>query len=378
MAGKAKEMELAIKIAGKIDKSFNSAISTVNQTIRGATKTMAIGAAAAAAAVGAITGKAVGVGKEFESSMSQVAATLQIDKATEEGAAQYAILEEAARKCGRETAFSASEAAVGLNILAMSGYSAAESAAALPNVLRLAGAGGIEMGDAARYITTTLASLGIERTEGNFQHLADVMAITAASAQTDVGQMGEAFSTVGANAASMKGGVEEVATALGLLANRGIVGSEAGTHLRNILSSLQNPRNKDAAEMFQKLGVSAYDSQGKMRGLNEIFGDLSNAMAGMTDQEKSGVLKTLFKETDKNAALAMLSQCGEGFENLYNTAQHASDGIGAAQEMYNTQLDNLEGDISILKSALDEVGISVYQTLQPALRGATQLSLIHI
>ena len=374
MAGKAKEMELAIKIAGKIDKSFNSAISTVNQTIRGATRTMAIGAAAAAAAVGAITGKAVGVGKEFESSMSQVAATLQIDKATEEGVAQYAILEEAARQCGRETAFSASEAAEGLNQLAMAGYGASESAAALPTVLRLAGAGGIEMADSARYITATLAALGLDRTEEIFNHLADVMAITAAKSKTDVGQIGEAITTLGGTGQGLKGGIDEITSALGILASADITGAEGGTHLRNMILALQNPRNKNAAEMFQQLGVSAYDSQGKMRGLNEIFGDLSKAMDGMTDEQKNSIMSTLFKQTDLAAARAMLQGCGDSYNELYEAATHASDGIGAAQEMYNTQQDNLEGDISILKSALDEVGISVYKKLQPALRGATQFA----
>lgn len=374
MAGKSKEMELAIKIAGKIDKSFNSALSAVNKGIQGATKTMAIGAAAAAAAVGAITMKAVDIGKEFEASMSQVSATLQIDKATQEGAAQYAILEEAARQCGRETAFSATEAAEGLNNLAMAGYDATEAATALPTVLALAGAGGIEMADSARYITASLASLGLDRTEENFGHLADVMAITAAKAKTDVSQIGEAITTLGGTGQGLKGGINEISAALGVLANADITGSEGGTHLRNLILSLQNPRNKNAAAMFQSLGVEAYDAQGQMRGLNEIFGDLSTAMAGMTDEERNAALSTIFKQTDLAAARALLQGCGEEYDNLYQEALNASDGIGAAQEMYNRQLDNLQGDIDIFKSALSDVGISFYETLQPALRGAVQFA----
>lgn len=374
MAGKSKEMELAIKIAGKIDKSFNTAIASVNKTIRGMTKALAVGSAAAAAAVGALTLKAVDVGKEFETSMSQVAATLRLDSATEEGAAQLAILEEAARQCGRETAFSATEAAGGLNNLAMAGYDAAEAATALPTVLALAGAGNLEMADSARYLTATMGALGLEKTEENFGHLADVMALTASQAKTDVSQMGEAFTALGGNGRALKGGVDEIAAALGALANWDITGSEAGTHLRNIISSLQNPRNKNAAAMFKELGVNAYDSTGKMRGLNEIFGDLNTAMAGMTDEQKNGIIKTLFKETDKNAALALLAQCGEGFDDLYQSAMNASEGLGAAQEMYGRQQDNLEGDVAKLNSALSDVGISVYKNLQPALRGSVQFA----
>lgn len=372
MAGKSKEMELAIKIAGKIDKSFNNAISTVNKTIRGATKTMAIGAAAAAAAVSAVSAKAIQIGKEFESSMSQVSATLRINKATQEGAQQYAILEEAARQCGRETAFSATEAAEGLNMLAMAGYDATEAATALPTVLALAGAGALEMSDSARYITASLASLGLDRTEENFRHLADVMAITAASAKTDVSQIGEAITTLGGTGQGLKGGINEITSALGILANADITGAEGGTHLRNIILALQNPRNKNAADVFRQMGVNAYDANGKMRGLNEIFGDLSTAMAGMTDAEKNATLATIFKQTDLAAARAMLQGCGEEYDKLYQAALTASDGIGAAQEMYNTQLDNLEGDISIFKSAMDDVGISIYQTMEPRLRGIVQ------
>ena len=158
--------------------------------------------------------------------MSQVAATLQLDSATEEGAAQLAILEEAARQCGRETAFSASEAAEGLNMLAMAGYGASDAATALPSVLALAGAGAIEMGDSARYITAPLASLGLEKTEENFNHLADVMASTAAKAKTDVGQMGEALTTLGGTGQGLKGGVNEIAASLGVLENADITGAD--------------------------------------------------------------------------------------------------------------------------------------------------------
>ena len=374
MAGKSKEMELAIKIAGKIDKSFNSALSGASKAIRGMTKALAVGSVAAAAAVGVLATKAISVGKEFEVSMSQVGATLRIDKATEEGAAQLAMLEEAARKCGRETKFSASEAAEGLNNLAMAGYDAEQAATALPTALKLAGAGNLEIADSARYLTAVTAALGLEKTSESFSHLSDVMALTAAKAKTDVSQIGEALTTLGGTGKGLKGGVNEISAALGILANADITGSEGGTHLRNMILSLQNPRNKNAAAMFEQLGVKAYTAEGQMRGLNEIFGDLNTAMAGMNDAERNAAIATIFKQTDLAAARAMLDGCGKEYDELYEAAVHASDGIGAAQEMYDRQTDNLQGDIDKLNSALADIGISAYENMAPALRGTVQFA----
>lgn len=340
------------------------------------TKAAAVGSVAALGAVGAgavaLGKQAMDVGKEFESSMSQVAATMMIDKYSEDGAAQYAMLEEAARKMGRETAFSAGEAAEALNYLAMAGYSAEDAAKALPTVLNMAGAGGLELAESANMIAASMASLGIEKTEENMSHFADIVAITASRAKTDVSGLGEAITTVGSTAAGLKGGTEEVAAALGILADIDLTGSEGGTHLRNMILALQNPRNKDAAAMMERLGVNAYDSQGKMRGLNEIFADLNNSMEGMTDQARNDVIATIFKQTDLAAAGAMLENCTDRFNELYEAAANSSEGNGAAAEMYSRQLDNLEGDISILKSGLSDLGISFYKDVGGPAREVTK------
>lgn len=368
----SKEMELAIKIAGKIDSSFNAAMSTVTNTIGSAAKAVAAGTVAAAAAVGGLTLKAVDIGREFESSMSQVKATMLLDTATEEGAAQYAVLEEAARACGRETAFSATEAAQALNNLAMAGYDSAEAAGALPTVLNLAGAGNLELADAAGYLTAGLASLGLERAEENFKHFADILAITASEAQTDVAGMGEAITTLGGTGAGLKGGTEEIAACLGILADANITASEGGTHLRNMILALQNPKNADAAEMFENLGIQAYDAEGNMRGLNEVFGDLADSMDGMTREQRDDIMSTIFNKTDLAAASALLRNCGDRYDELYDAALHASEGAGAAAEMYARQRDNLEGDISTLQSALSDLGIGIYNKLSPHIREVVQ------
>lgn len=377
------DYSIAIKIAGELANSFKSSLQGAQKglsglasmagKIGGATmKAAATGIGAAATAAVRLGTAAIATGKEFESAMSQVAATKLLDTSTKKGQAQFQALEDAARECGATTAFSATEAAQALNNLAMAGYDTDKSVAALPTTLNLAGAGALSLEQSASILTAGMASLGIEQTEQGFSHFADILAITASKAKTDVAGIGEAITTVGKTAANLKGGTEEVAASLGILADVDLTGSEGGTHLRNMIMSLQNPRNKNAAEMFENLGLSAYDSQGKMRGLNEIFGDLSKSMAGMTDQEKNNILSTIFKQTDIAAASAMLENCGDRFDELYDAAKNSSEGMGASAEMYAKQMDNLDGDIDILKSSLSDLGISFYKDAGGPLRSVTQ------
>jgi len=366
----SKEMEIAIKIAGKVESSFNNALKGVGKGIAGITKTLSVATAAAAAAVGAITKQAIDVGREFESSMSQVSATMLIDKTTAEGAAAYATLEEAARQCGRETAFSASEAAEGLNYLALAGYDAEQAATALPTVLKLAGAGAMDLAAASDMVTDSMSALGIEATETNLNTFADQMAQTASKANTSVSQLGDAILTVGRTAANLAGGTTELNTALGILADNGIKGAEGGTHLRNVILSLQSPTDKAAAALEQYTN-GVYDAQGNMRGLNEIFGELNASMASMSQAEKDAILTDIFNKTDLTSASALLANCTDRWDELSAAVENSA---GACQDMYDIQLDNLDGDIKILQSGLSDLGISIYQDLNGPLRDMTQLA----
>lgn len=335
-------------------------------------KATAKGIGMATAATGGLAAAAVNVGREFETAMSQVAATKLLDTTTKSGKRQFKELEEAARQCGATTAFSATEAAESLNNLSMAGYSTKKAIAALPTTLNLAGAGSLELAQSASILTAGMASLGIDKTEEGFKHFADILAVTASKAKTDIAGIGEAITTVGKTAANLKGGTEEVAASLGILADVDLVGAEGGTHLRNMIMSLQNPRNKKAGELFSKLKLDAYDSQGKMRGLNEIFKDLSKSMSGMTDKQKNGIISTIFKQTDVAAASAMIENCGDRFDELYEAAAKSSKGTGAAAKMYAKQMDNLQGDIDILKSSLSDLGISFYKDTGGPIREVTQ------
>ena len=440
----SKELSLAIKIGGKVDSSLNSAFSAVQKGISGATKAMAAATVAGVGAVAAITKKAIDVGSGFEQAMSQVQATMLIDTNTADGAAAYETLENAARQCGRETAFSATEAAEGLNYLALAGYSAEKAATALPTVLRLAGAGAMELADASDMVTDAMSALGIEATQTNLESFADKMAKTASVSNTSVAQLGEAILTVGGTAKDLAGGTTELNVALGILADNGIKAAEGGTHLRNMILSLQSPRNSDAAAMFEKMGLSAYDAQGNMRSLGDVFGDLNKQMAGLSAADVNNTLSTIFKQTDLAAARAMLaatadsvqslgsvvdaslaqngqslSQLGinldemaKGFDSTMTSEQFAAqmmqqygmdaesaglifeglssivegtgnrfdeltgkvnDSVGACQEMYNIQLDNLKGDLAILNSAAEDLYISIFKEINPGLRSMVQL-----
>ena len=369
-AGGGKEMEIAIKIAGKVESSFKSALSQATKGLGTITKTVASATAAAAAAVGAMGIAAINTGREFEGAMSQVAATMLIDKTTAEGQKAFETLENAARECGASTAFSATEAAEALNYLALAGYDADKAATALPTVLKLAGAGAMDLAAASDMVTDSMSALGIEATEANLTQFSDQLAQTASKANTSVAQLGEAILTVGGTAKGLAGGTTELNTALGILADNGLKGAEGGTHLRNIILSLQNPTDKAAASL-KSLGVDVYDAQGNMRGLNDVFKDLQGAMAGMDNASKDSILSTLFNKTDLTAANAMLSNCTDRFDELSAAVENSA---GACENMYAIQLDNLNGDIDILKSGLSDLGISIYQDLNGPLREMTQLA----
>lgn len=303
----------------------------------------------------------------FESSMSQVQATMGITKdamSTVNGQSVNTMdtLSKLAKKMGAETAFSASECAEALNYLALAGYDTQQMCDTLPTVLNLAAAGDIALADASDMVTDAMSALGMGVDEAEM--MVDQMAKTASTTNTSVAQLGEGILTIGATAKSIKGGTAELNTALGILANNGIKGAEGGTHLRNIILSLQNPTDKAAAQM-EALGLSVYDSEGNMRSMNDILGDLNKSMDGMTSAEKSNIISTIFNKTDLSSVNALLANTGETWDSLQKSI---TDSGGAAQQMADTQLDNLQGQITILKSALEGLAISFGELLMPTIK----------
>lgn len=321
-------------------------------------------------ATAAITGlgtAAVTTAANFESSMSQVQATMGItadSMSTVDGQSVNTMdtLSELAKKMGSETAFSASECAQALNYLALAGYSTQEMCDTLPTVLNLAAAGDIDLASASDMVTDAMSALGMKTSEADT--MVDQMAKTASTTNTSVAQLGEGILTIGATAKTIKGGTAELNTALGILANNGIKGAEGGTHLRNIILSLQNPTDKAAAQM-QALGVSVYDSEGNMRSMNDILGDLNASMEGMTSEDKANIISTIFNKTDLSSVNALLANTGDTWDNLQSSITSSA---GAAQQMADTQLDNLQGQLTILKSAIEGLAISLGELLMPYIK----------
>lgn len=316
----------------------------------------------AATKLAGLAKSSVSVGMNFDASMSQVAATMgttvdQIDNLTK-----------VAKEMGSTTKFTATQAADALNYLALAGYDADKAAEVLPSVLNLAAAGGMDLAYASDLVTDAMASLNIEANKQNVDDFGNKLAMAASKANANVSQLGEAILTVGGTAANLKGGTTELTTALGLLANVGIKGAEGGTHLRNIILSLQSPTD-EATKLMQKLGLSVYDSQGKMRGLNDILGDLNSAMNGMTQGQKDSIINRLFNKTDLAAVNGLLAAQGDQWDTL---AAQIDSADGAMGQMAETQIDNLQGAMTIMSSAFEGMQLAVYDELEPTLTEAVK------
>lgn len=304
----------------------------------------------------------VETGSAFEASMSQVAATMGITSAADE----YGVLSAAAKEMGATTKYSATQAGEALNYLALAGYDAQKSVEALPVVLNTAAAGGIDLAYASDMITDSMSALGLQTNE--LAGFSDKLAKTSQKSNTSVAQLGEAILTVGGTAKSLSGGVEELDTMLGLIADNGIKGAEGGTALRNIILSLSAPTDTAAAAL-ENLGIKVFDDEGKMRDLADVFGELDSALAPLTEQKKTQALSDIFNKVDLKAVNALLGTTSQRFEELRG---YISDCDGAAEQMAKTMDDNFKGDITIMQSALEAVGVTAFEKFSEPLRTSVQ------
>lgn len=305
---------------------------------------------------------AVKVGSSFTASMSQVSATMGITRMSEE----YETLSAAAEEMGAATKFSATQAGDALNYLALAGYDANKAVSALPTVLNTAAAGGLDLAYASDLITDSMSALGLGMDE--LESFSDKLAKTSQKSNTNIAQLGEAILTVGGTAKTLSGGVTELNTMLGLIADNGIKGAEGGTALRNIILSLSAPTDT-AAEAMKRLNVSAFDSQGQLRDLSEVFADFNAALAPLTDQQKTQALNEIFNKVDLKAVNALLGTSAERFNELKGYIENCD---GAAAEMAKTMDDNLTGDLTIMSSALEGLGIAAFDKFEDPMRSAVQ------
>ncbi|MFA9375751.1 MAG: phage tail tape measure protein [Lachnotalea sp.] len=325
------------------------------------------GVKALAKTVKDLAAAAIGVGMDFESGMSQVAATMGIT--TEEiakGSEEYDKLEQAAKDAGSTTQFSATEAAEALNYLALAGYDADKSVETLPTVLNLAAAGGMDLATASDMVTDSMSALG--DMAGSTESFVDKMAKTSQKSNTSVSQLGEAILTVGGTAKSLSGGVDEMNTVLGIFADNGVKGAEGGTALRNVILSLTAPTDTAKAKM-KDLGIEVFDAEGNMRPLNETFNDLNGILGDMTAGEQTEALNEIFNKTDLKSVNALLANSGERFDEL---SGYIGSADGAAADMAATMNDNLKGKFTIIKSSLEGVGIAAYEKFKEPLSNAAE------
>ncbi len=338
------------------EKEANGFGSKLKSGLGTAAKVGGVLLTAASGAAIAFGKSSVQAGMQFDAAMARVAATS--GKSVDE----LGDLRDFALEMGRTTAFSATEAAQALNYMALAGYDAEKSMATLPSVLNLAASGGMDLARASDVITDAETALGLKA--GEVETLVAQMAKTASTTNTSVEQLGDALLTVGGTAQFMSGGITEINSVLGVLANSGIKGSEAGTKLRNMILSLSAPTDK-GTKALADMGVSIFNAEGNMRSFTEIFPDLQNALGKLTDEQQIKALSEIFNARDVAAATALMHTNAEEWEAV-GTAIRQSQ--GAAEEMANTQLDNLSGQMTLFRSALEGAKIAISDRLTPTLR----------
>lgn len=304
---------------------------------------------------------AVNVGMSFDSAMSQVAATMGTT------VNQITALGDKARELGATTAFTATEAAQGLNILAMAGLNAEEQMDAISTVLDLASAGALTLEASASYVTGAVKGFADEMS--NAQYYADLMAKGATLANTSVSGFGEALSGTAATVSAYGQSADSVTVALLRLAEQNVTGSEAATALSRAMMDLYTPTDT-AQKALDKLGISAYTSTGEAKDFNEVVDDLSGALAGMSDAEANALKNTIFTTYGLQAFNKMTVTSAD--KVAYFSDQLGAS-LGSAAQQAQTQLDNLKGDATLFTSAMDGLSTALYDTFKDSLRGVVQL-----
>lgn len=303
------------------------------------------------------TKELVNVGMTFDDSMAQVAA---VSGATAEELEQ---LRAKAKEMGSTTKFTASEAADAFNYMAMAGWKTEQMIGGIDGILNLAAASGADLATTSDIVTDALTAMGYEAKDAG--RLADVMAAASSNANTNVEMMGMTFQYAAPIVGALGYSMEDTAKAIGLMANAGIKGEKSGTALRSILTRLSAPP-KECADAMTALGLSITDSNGKMKSLDTVMGDLRKAFDGLSETEQTAYAKHIAGAEAMSGLLAIVNAAPADFDKLSQAIENSD---GAAQNMANTMLDTLGGDMTVLKSQIEGVRLSIYEQLAPTLRG---------
>lgn len=326
--------------------ALGSAFQSVGSSM---TKNLTVPIAGAGAAV-------VGVAAKFESAMSEVAA---ISGASGD---ELQALTEKAQEMGATTKFSASESAAALKYMAMAGWDTEAMLNGINGVMQLAAASGEDLASTSDIVTDAMTAFGLSADQST--RFANVLAQAANRSNTSVALMGETFKYVAPVAGSLGYSIEDASVAIGLMANSGIKGSQAGTSLRNVLTNLAKPTDQVQTYM-NKLNISLTDSAGNVKPLNQLLNEMRDGFNGLTEAEKAEYAAGIAGKEGMSGLLAIINASQTDFDNLTEAINNSN---GAAQNVADTMMNNLGGQLTILKSTLEGIAISFGNILLPAVK----------
>lgn len=336
-------------IATKIGNNLSSAGKSLTSAGSTLTKSVTVPIVGAGTAV-------VKLSSDFESAMSKVSA---ISGAT---GSDLDALNQKAQEMGAKTKFSATESAEAFTYMAMAGWKTEDMLQGIDGIMALAAADGLDLATTSDIVTDALTAFGLSASDSG--HFADVLAKAASNANTNVTLLGESFKYAAPVAGALGYSAEDTAIALGLMANAGIKGSQGGTALRSSLSRLIKPTD-DAAALMEKYGLSMTNADGSMKSLGQVMDMLRNNMGDLTEAEQAQAAATLFGQEAMSGMLSIINASDKDYEKLTSAIYDAD---GAAQEMADTMLDNLGGQLTLLKSALEGLAIQFGEILLPYIK----------
>lgn len=359
-----KEYDKSLKDAEKSTKSFSEiARDTIIANIANKAFDAVIGA------IGNTIGKmkdfassTVEIGKAFDLSMSNVAAI------TGSTAEEMSILRDKAKEMGAATKFTATEAADAMSYMGMAGWKTAEIVDGVAGVMNLAAASGADLAEASDIVTDALTAFGQAASESG--RLADIMAAASANSNTNVHLLGETFKYVAPVAGSLGYTMEDTAVAIGLMANAGVKGSEAGTALRTLFTNLVKP-TKAMSEAMDELGISITDTSGEVKPLSQLTGELREKFAGLTGAEKDAYAATIAGKEGMSGLLAIVNASEADYQKL---TEAINGSAGAAAKMAFTMINNLAGAQELVNSKSEALKLTLYEGVEPALTAVTKAS----
>lgn len=301
------------------------------------------------------------VGSSFEAAMSQVGAV------SGASVSELEALTEKAKEMGATTKFTATESAEALNYMAMAGWKTEDMLSGIDGVINLAAASGEELGTVSDIVTDALTAFGLAAKDS--AHFADVLAAASANSNTNVAMMGETFSYAAPIAGALGYSIEDTAVAIGIMANSGIKASQAGTALRTIMTNLSGDV-EIAGDNIGKVTIATTNADGSMREFSDIIADLRTAFAGLTESEKTSTAESI---AGKYAMSGFLSLMNAGEQDVVKLTAAIENCNGAASSMADTMQNNLKGSVTIMQSALEVLGISLYEKFDGGLKDAVEI-----